>query len=767
MKRTLIFIIATLCSLLALQAQGVVSGTVRDSKGAPAYGCTVVILQADSLVGGSATDREGNFQLKGLAAGKYVCRISMVGFKTIDHPFSLTHKVKLPKFTLEEDRNLLKEVVVTGDRRNMVQHRAGSSTYFLTERAKKSANAYEALLEIPKLNVNPVNRTIALVDGGNPLILVNGVKRTNYIDVLDPELIESVEVIENPSARYKGDEAVDCILNIHLKRTAARAYVNGNVYARQAVTSKHGIFGAGVETGTPTSSLYLNTQHFYFADDKSDTRLMTDTRNMVQNYRGERTYNSQSYWATLGGDRIFSDKAYAAFALTYIGHPSDTEDHRQGTISYPQEGKSSPTSAFNRSDNRYHAPNAQFYYRHRFSPKQSLEATGMYAYSQSSSEGSNEEKNDFYQYKRLIDFDNQRHLGKLKLDYSLDIGQNYHLSAGSNTSYTSTDIDDRNDLLPLYNHKRWQEYLYTGFDNNRSGSKLNYALSLALDIMHSNADGVKHSYVDVLPTASLRYRFNERQNLKLTYARQRSNPTADVLNPRNTSTDSLFVRVGNPYLTPVLYDRIALSYHLNYKKMHFSPQVIYTYRSNGIESRGSLDGDIYTSTFLNLSYAHLLTLSATIGYNFSFGNINLYGYYKEHHLKQQVFDNKFWGFSLNSYFYYKKVSLMVNCGYQNASYGLITKSNGIPYSNATFNWQLPKGWQLNVAGQYFLFPGMRAKSTTIDGQYTYISSSRMTSRTPMILVGFSYNFKNKVANKWRNKKQLNESDSELQGIKIR
>lgn len=170
--------------------------------------------------------------LKGLSPGDYVCHISMIGFKEVKYPFKLSGDRRLPQFTLEEDATQLEEVTVTGDKRNIVKSGAGTTTFFLSERTKKASNAYDALVEIPKLLVNPLSRTISLVTGGSPLILINGVKRPDYIEVLRPELIESVEIIETPSARYLGSEGVTCILNIHLKRIPTPIYYNGNLYAQ-------------------------------------------------------------------------------------------------------------------------------------------------------------------------------------------------------------------------------------------------------------------------------------------------------------------------------------------------------------------------------------------------------------------------------------------------------------------------------------------------------------------------------------------------------
>ncbi len=80
------------------------------------------------------------------------------------------------------------------------------SVYYLSDRARKEMDAFRALQEIPRLRVNATSHTITLDDGSTPLILVNGVKKP--LDVILPELIESVEVIDNPSARYRGDASV-------------------------------------------------------------------------------------------------------------------------------------------------------------------------------------------------------------------------------------------------------------------------------------------------------------------------------------------------------------------------------------------------------------------------------------------------------------------------------------------------------------------------------------------------------------------------------
>lgn len=767
MKRILFFMLGVICTISSLHAQSSVSGNVKNKDKSPLQGCTVWFTQADSLMGGCTTNKKGDFTLEGLPQGKYVCHVSMIGFKKTEYSFNLSENTRLPQFILEEDATQLKEVIVTGDKRSIVQNRAGSTTFFLSEKAQKAKNAYEALVEIPKLLVNPISRQLSVINGGTPLILINGVKRPNYIDVLNPEMIESVEVIETPSARYMGDESVTCILNIHLKRVPTPTYVNGNIYTQHAVTLWHGSSGANVEVGNTVSSLYLNAQHFYFHNDKSDTHSEVQSGDILQNFSGINKYSSNSYYINLGGDRVFSDKNYAAFAVKYVGHPSDTERDNKGTVTYRSDNRSSEATKYQQTDNEYHLATAYLYYKHTFDKQQSLEATGNYAYSVSGSTGEQNEKNDFYRYSNLIDFSNRRHYGKLDLDYTNLIKNKYTFSAGSNTSYSTTNIDDLVDRFPVYTYKRWQEYLYAGLDNNRSEAKFHYSLSLGVDMMFSDADHQKNHYIDFLPAVALSYGFNQQHTINLNYSRSRFSPSAAQLNPRNTSTDSLYIQQGNPYLTPTLQENFRLSYIFNYKKLYLEPFVNYHYASDLISTTGTLKENIYTDTYANFLCANILQMGTTARYNLPFGNINLSVYYKKRYQKNMAFSGDTWHTDAFGYFYYKNLSMMLNFSYETASYSFTEKTEGTPYSGITFSWNLPKGWQLNLISQYYLCSNMSTKTWMKAPNYYSYGSHLMSDRSPMFLIGVTYSFKNKVDSKWRNKKRFYDVDNGLEGIGVK
>lgn len=230
-------------------------------------GATFILMSQDSLFGGAVTDTKGRFELREVPAGDYTYEISMLGFQPVKQTLKVNGNVSLGSIILKEDAQHLDEVVVDADRRNLITQGAGLTTFRLSEQASRTNSVYEAFREIPKLVVDETQRKITLADGSSPLILINGINRPGYVNSLRPEDIESVEVVENPSARYRGSQSVTAVLNIKLKPKREQKYVNGNVYTKQHVEGVFGVSGLSVATGNSKSSLYLNAQHFYFHND--------------------------------------------------------------------------------------------------------------------------------------------------------------------------------------------------------------------------------------------------------------------------------------------------------------------------------------------------------------------------------------------------------------------------------------------------------------------------------------------------------------------
>lgn len=761
----------TLCLLVLCEnifAQYKLSGIVVNKQNNPLEGVAIIVLDNDSLVGGGATDVKGKFSMQGFPSGTYLLNISILGYKSVELPIQISENIVLQSIQMEEDSKVLNEVVISADQRNLLSIGAGTSSFHLSKQASQTKNAFEALQEIPRLVVDVTGRKISMQDGTEPLILIDGVNRVGYISSLDPADIESVEVINNPSARYRGNQSVASLLNIKLKQKKAQPYLNGNFYTRHNPQLIFGVSGASFEVGNSKSALYLNAQQFYFHNENRKTNSLNRSGSMVRSLLGKDRYSSNMVYLNLGGDLIASSKNYWAFGITFITNPSKNKINSEGSIAHSSQIE--PTSSLSveqQLNNDYYTSTYNLYYKHTFSDKSHLEATGLFGLFGSGSSGNRLEKSDFYIYNYKIDMDNTKKSFNLELNYDFSIVDKFALNVGANTYMQRSSLNDITDKFPAFIYKDLTEYIY-GEIHSIHKKPFSYMLSLGLDLVFTNADAVKNQYVNFVPSASLAYQFNKQNNLQLNLLRSRTSPSISDLNPRNTSTDSLKLYIGNPYLKPSLNNQVDLRYIWNRKGIYLEPFISYNYYTDIIQSMGYLSENIYILTPENVKNAQCLRTGITARINLSnFGNANLTTYYRKDYIKGAPFDGEGWGINGFLYLYYKRVSLRMNIRYNGVSYWQIGKSISTPESEATFTWSLPKNWSLTAGVRYFAASSNNSRSWIQDKEYESYNKIIYSDRYLMPLVGFSYYFQNKVTNKWRQKKQIYNSDEGMQGIQVK
>ena len=730
----------------------------------------VTLLQSDTIAAAAMTDAKGRFEIRDLPAGDYVCQIYAYGYKDKVQALSVKGtRLTLPRIILQKDSvATLGELTVTADQNLRSKEYAGMTVYQLSSRAKGEPNAYMALQEIPRLRVDMVNRKISLDNGTSPLILVNGVKKP--LDVLSPEFIESVEVIDNPSARYRGDSGVASVLNIKLKKEGIKPYLRGDLGANISLPDANFIYSsASFETGSATSSLYINSGYMQIRKQKSESHSVITQGDIHR----ELTTVNKSYWrdpfVSLGGDKEFSKKDYLAFNIKYVGAPTEGKNKTDGEITDLSLGKSSELTSINDSKSRFHELTGNLYYKRSFSDSRTLEISGDYFYSNNGNIAEYEETSGLMSYVSAIDLDNSRHMGQLDAVYSDMLTSSMHLEAGSNTEYSVTNIDDRLDEWPNFRYRRTKEYLFAGIDNNRSQSKLNYMLSLGLDMVFSDADGVRNSYVDLLPSVSLAYRPDAKNIINLNYDRSRQMPSAGDLNPRNTSTNILVVSKGNPLLKPSHYDNVRLGYVFSNRGVWVNPYVSYTYHSDQVTPYGYMEEDnVYVSTLQNFGHYSQLEAGASISYslpqkNGFYGNVYISGSFYKTYMRNMAFHGITPNGTFQLFLGYKKFSLSTFINYNGNSYSLYSKTGNSFNSNATLSWKVSNSLSIRLMAEKYICPKRPIKTWTVNGDYESFSSRVQKTLSPKIQLGVWYTFQTKNF-KWRNKKQLNKEDNELKTV---
>lgn len=189
---------------LSLPAQ-TISGTLVDEQQQPLPYANVVLLSLpdSTFVSGTITADDGSFSLEATSPDQLV-RISSIGYTTLYRPVT---PPDLGTVCLKSDAQLLGEVVVSGSL-PITRIKGNAMVTGVSGTVLEKAGTTEQLLDkIP--NVTSKDGEINVFGRGTPEIYINGrkVQDPGELDRLSAENVKSVEVINNPGARYGAEVA--------------------------------------------------------------------------------------------------------------------------------------------------------------------------------------------------------------------------------------------------------------------------------------------------------------------------------------------------------------------------------------------------------------------------------------------------------------------------------------------------------------------------------------------------------------------------------
>lgn len=239
-KRLVVLICGLLCMAASAMAQGKISGRVYDSKsGQPVEYATVAVLKVkdSALVTGTVSESNGSFSVTA-PYGKYVVKVSFMGYKPYVYPEVLTlnenrPSVNLGKIQISPSAVMMDEVQVRAER-TMVEYQLDKRVVNVDKNLVSSGGtATDVLEQVPSVSVDN-DGTVTLRGSSSVKVLINGrpyEMMGNDLETLLEQIpassVESVEVITNPSAKYD-PEGMSGIINIKLKeKTSGALGLNG------------------------------------------------------------------------------------------------------------------------------------------------------------------------------------------------------------------------------------------------------------------------------------------------------------------------------------------------------------------------------------------------------------------------------------------------------------------------------------------------------------------------------------------------------------
>jgi len=189
----------------------------------------------NKLVTGNITNDKGEFSIPA-PFGNYVVEVEYMGYKnTKTSSFSVTKENPMYDFgviKLASSANALKEVVVQAEKSSMEMKLDKRVFNVGKDLANAGGSASDILTNIPSVSVDP-DGGVKLRGSDNVRILIDGkpsglvsFKGGAGLQSLQASMIERVEVITNPSARYEA-EGMAGIINIVLKKDQKQGF-NGS-----------------------------------------------------------------------------------------------------------------------------------------------------------------------------------------------------------------------------------------------------------------------------------------------------------------------------------------------------------------------------------------------------------------------------------------------------------------------------------------------------------------------------------------------------------
>ena len=212
MRYFVVFLIYISCNLACI-AQSI-TGKIVDEQGNAIQFANVAMLQSkDSVfVKGVVSDENGSFILN-TPHQNGIVKVTCIGYRTV---FINVTDDNLGIIVLKEESMTLGDVIVKSSLPKSKLKNGAVITTVAGSILEKTGNIYNLLDRIP--NVTTQNGKINVFGIGEPVIYINGkkVRDNTELDRLNPDEINTVEVIQNPGAQYASN--VKAVIRINTKK---------------------------------------------------------------------------------------------------------------------------------------------------------------------------------------------------------------------------------------------------------------------------------------------------------------------------------------------------------------------------------------------------------------------------------------------------------------------------------------------------------------------------------------------------------------------
>lgn len=623
-----LFLCITISSFTTAQNSIEVSGKlIEEENSQPVPYATIVIHDKTTkeIITGTTSDDNGSFMVS-TSNPEFYIEISFMGFKTKTiREFSIINeKVDLGIIKLDPDNQALDEIVVTGE--------VSKTVFKLDKRvfnvgkdiSSTGVSALEVLNNVPSVNVS-IEGDISLRGSSGVQILINGKpsvladESSNALGTITADMIESIEVITNPSAKYEASGTAG-ILNIILKKEEKRGW-NGSISVNTGIPDNHSV-GLSLNRRTENFNLFAQLGAGYRSLPRESEAINRNlTNNEVVFSNGEEFRNETFFNVTLGTDYHINDLN----VLTLSGNFAyEIEDQPSSYNFQYYDGNNDLISSWLREETT-EATNPKYQYELNYKKQFKNNEDHTLQFSALGSFFGKDQESQFTNTTISgadINSDQQTETNfqqadyTFKADYVNPISEIYTIETGAQyvindvgNDFEVRDFEDGNFVVndDLTNNFEWNQrvfglYATAAYEKEKFGIKAGLRLEQTdLNTLLTNTnESNDQDYINFFPTLHTSYKVSENFSLQAGYSKRIFRPRLWDLNPFFNIRNNFNVRVGNPDLQPEFTDSYELTSIYKIGKASLSSSLYHKYTTDVVERVSTFEDNVTFSAPENI-----------------------------------------------------------------------------------------------------------------------------------------------------------------------
>lgn len=592
--------------------------------------CNISLLSKDSVfIKGTYSNKDGFYNFENLKTNNYQLKITAIGFNEFNKHINIDKQQNIIDIVLQPKIEEITKVEISAKKPTVIQ-KPDKLIYKVSNSILSDRNTWEILKNTPTVFIDQEQITLK---GGKTAIYVNNKKirlksseLKSYLESLNGNIIESVEVIDNPPAKYDADS--NSIINIILKKKTAlgykgslnisdkqRTYASFNYGTNHFYTTKKWDFflnyNYSPEKFIITMDEYIN---YYNNDNEIDSKW---------NSFYDLTYHQESHNAIFNADYKINKQNKLVLTTSSYFQPGNTITiltngeifNNDNLVTQKYNAKS-----FTKTDskNLFYALD----YIKDFNKKgENLTFSIAYNYYDNiNNQNVNTnylDKDDVFinDNKFKVNSNQTVNIYTSQLDYTLPLKNKLKFETGTKISQITT-LNNNNHFNYFDDYYLIDDTKTDEFDYN----ELNYSLYTSLskkwkkwrgqiglrgEYTKTEGDSKKlsiitnNNYFKVFPSLYLNYTPSKKHVFLLNYNKRIERPKYRQLNPFQSYYSDFTVTIGNPQLLPAIKHKLNFVYMYNRKHRL---NLFYEYQLDKPEeiSHQNAESNILESVFVNL-----------------------------------------------------------------------------------------------------------------------------------------------------------------------